>query len=207
MAPLQFQLVMRSGPNPGKGYDLDKDEVSIGRDVNNDVVINDAEVSRQHAQINRQPGSFVIEDLGSTNGTFVNRVRISGARALQPGDNITLGENVTLTFELLQEEPDATVVGSPQPEKETPQPPPTVFPSERFTQPEMAQQPPSYSGRVPPSPVEPAPAIQGKQKSDNRLLFGCIGLTVFLCILVVLALVVIDQLNKWCDVMPFLPGC
>jgi predicted component of type VI protein secretion system len=206
MAPLQFQLVMRSGPNPGKTYDLDKDEVYIGRDPNNDVVINDAEVSRRHAQISRQPGSFVIEDLGSTNGTFINRVRFSGTQVLKPGDSVTLGENVTLAFELVQKEPDPTVVGSPQPEKETPPSPPAAFPSERFTQPEMAQQPPSYSGQIPPSPVEP-PLPQSKPKSDNRLLFGCIGLTVLLCILGVLALVVIDQLNIWCEVLPFLPGC
>ncbi|MFU8770927.1 MAG: FHA domain-containing protein [Anaerolineales bacterium] len=207
MAPLRFQLVMRSGPTPGKTYDLDKDEVSIGRDVNNDVVINDAEVSRRHAQINRQPGSFAIEDLGSTNGTFVNRVRLSGTRVLQPSDSITLGENVSLAFELVQEEPEFTVVASHQPERETPPTPAADFPGERFTQPEMERQPPPYSSHIPPSPAEAQPPAPRKSRSDNRMLFGCIGLTVLLCILVVLALVIIDQLNIWCDVMPFLPGC
>jgi predicted component of type VI protein secretion system len=205
MAPQKIQLVMSSGPTPGKTYDLDKDEVYIGRDVNNDVVINDAEVSRRHAHLSRQPGNFVIEDLGSTNGTFINQVRLSGPRTLASGETITLGENVSLTFKLLQVEPDATVVGAPQPQMESPPTPPAVFPSERFTQPETIQQPPSYAGRVPPSPIEQPP--QGKPRSSNRMIIGCIGLTVLMCILVVLAIVIIDQLDIWCRVIPFWPYC
>ena len=51
MASQSFQLVMRTGPNPGKVFELTKGEVYIGRDINNDIVVNDAEISRKHARL------------------------------------------------------------------------------------------------------------------------------------------------------------
>ncbi len=111
MASPSFRLVERTGPNPGETFDLTKDSMTIGRDVTNDVVVADAEVSRQHARINRTPGGHVLEDLGSTNGTFVNGERLVAPRVLNPGDLLGLGENVTLTFEATTEEAAATVMG------------------------------------------------------------------------------------------------
>jgi S-DNA-T family DNA segregation ATPase FtsK/SpoIIIE len=61
-----FQLIMRSGPTPGKVFQLKNDEVFIGRDVGNDIVINDAEISRRHARLSVQAGGYILEDLGST---------------------------------------------------------------------------------------------------------------------------------------------
>jgi pSer/pThr/pTyr-binding forkhead associated (FHA) protein len=66
------QLVTRTGPNPGKTFSLNKPEMYIGRDISNDIVINDAEVSRKHVRLTVQGERYVIEDLGSTNGTFIN---------------------------------------------------------------------------------------------------------------------------------------
>lgn len=205
MAPQQFQLVMKSGPTPGKIFDLDKDEVNIGRDVNNDVVVNDAEVSRRHARITSQKGSLVIEDLGSTNGTYINNIRLSGPRMLQSGETITLGENISLNFKLVQVEPEDTVVSESQPEIGAPSQPPAFFASEEFTQPEALQQPPSYASRIPPSLVEP-PA-QPKRRSNTWLFIGCLGLIAILCIAVLVAAFYIDQRDIWCEVLPFLPGC
>ena len=52
-----FQLIMRQGPTPGLVYDLVKPEISIGRDITNDFVINDAEISRKHAVLRLEAGS------------------------------------------------------------------------------------------------------------------------------------------------------
>ena len=71
MASQTFQLVVQKGPTPGKVYELIQEEISIGRDITNRIVINDAEVSRKHARLKFQSGAYVIEDLGSTNGTAV----------------------------------------------------------------------------------------------------------------------------------------
>ncbi len=61
-------------------------------------MINDPQISRQHARITPQGGLMVLEDLGSTNGTTVNGLRISAAHTLAHGDEIGMGDNVTLVF-------------------------------------------------------------------------------------------------------------
>lgn len=96
-----FRFVVRRGPQPNQSYDLNKDIVTLGRDITNDIVINDPEVSRHHLRMTRGAGGFTMEDLGSTNGTFVNGQRLTGARPLRPGDMIGLGETVTLAYEQL----------------------------------------------------------------------------------------------------------
>jgi hypothetical protein len=102
-----FRLVVRRGPQPNQTYDLNKDIVTLGRDITNDITINDPEVSRHHMRLTRGAGGFTVEDLGSTNGTFVNGQRLTGARPLRNGDMIGLGETVTLAYE-------ATVAGGAQ---------------------------------------------------------------------------------------------
>lgn len=94
-----FRLVVRRGPQPNQPYELNKDVVTLGRDITNDIVINDPEVSRHHLRLTRSAGGFILEDLGSTNGTFVNGQRLTGQRPLRPGDKLGLGETVTLDYE------------------------------------------------------------------------------------------------------------
>jgi hypothetical protein len=69
------------------------DGMTIGRE-GCDVNLIDQEVSRRHAAIRSANGSFAIEDLGSTNGTFVNDERITGVRVLSHGDTVRLGSTV-----------------------------------------------------------------------------------------------------------------
>jgi predicted component of type VI protein secretion system len=113
MPAVAFRLIVRTGPNPGVVIDLSKEVSMLGRDVTNDIVVGDAEVSRQHARVTRTPAGYVLEDLGSTNGTFVNGERLAAPRVLNAGDLIGVGENVTLTFESTAPEAAATVMGAP----------------------------------------------------------------------------------------------
>jgi hypothetical protein len=115
MSTAAYRLIVRSGPNPGMTVDLTKEVTMFGRDVTNEVVLGDAEVSRQHSRLTRTPAGFVLEDLGSTNGTFVNNERLAAPRVLKAGDLIGLGENVTLTFDSTSPEAAATVLGAAAP--------------------------------------------------------------------------------------------
>ncbi len=109
MPSSDFRMIVRTGPNPGTAFELTKEVSLIGRDVTNDVVVGDAEVSRQHSRITRTPGGYVLEDLGSTNGTFVNGERLVAPRVMNPGDLVALGETVSLTFDATSTEAAATV--------------------------------------------------------------------------------------------------
>ncbi len=94
-----FRLIVRRGPQPNQIYELNKGIITLGRDITNDIVINDPEVSRHHCRLTQGGGGFTIEDLGSTNGTFINGQRLTGARPLSHGDMVGLGETVTLAYE------------------------------------------------------------------------------------------------------------
>ena len=72
-------------------YQLDKQTITIGSHRSNDVVIDDTTVSRCHATITHKSGRFELEDLGSTNGTFVNGGRLRAPIALSRGDEIKFG--------------------------------------------------------------------------------------------------------------------
>ncbi|MDZ4670456.1 MAG: FHA domain-containing protein, partial [Phototrophicales bacterium] len=132
-----FRFIVRRGPQPNQVFELNKDLLTLGRDITNDITINDPEVSRHHLRITRGTDGYTIEDLGSTNGTFINGQRLTGSRALNRGDMIGLGETVTLSYDVMR----------PQQQPATPPP---------YSQP---QQPPAqYSQpQQPPSPCAPPP--------------------------------------------------
>ena len=100
---------------PSQGTEHSPDEVSsVGRE-GCDVNIDDSEVSRRHAAIRREGDAVVIEDLGSTNGTFVNGERISGSQSLSEGDEVRFGATVWRLQARSQRTAAARqVVGDPQ---------------------------------------------------------------------------------------------
>ena len=211
MVSQSFQLVMKAGPTPGKAYALDKGEIKVGRDISNDIIINDAEVSRKHARITIQGDSYVLEDLGSTNGTFVDGERLTGPHILGLGQTISLGENVTLDFEAVQFDPDVTLVSAPEEIAEGPVeavPPP---PQEDYTPvpgtytPSPPPPEPVYAGQVPSDQPEPLPAPG--RRTSTWLIGGCGCLIIILCIVIVASVWYIDTNYLWCDVFPFIPGC
>jgi len=77
----------------GKTFDL-TDEVVIGRADKCHVVLDDTYVSQVHARIFTRDGTYVLEDLGSTNGTYLNRRRITAPTELQRGDQVKIGKTV-----------------------------------------------------------------------------------------------------------------
>ena len=92
------RLVMESGPQPGLVILLTHDWLSVGRSSDNDIVLRDLEVSRRHAHLRRSGQGWLLEDLGSTNGTYVNSDRLVSPYLLRHGDIIDLSEAITFTF-------------------------------------------------------------------------------------------------------------
>jgi serine/threonine protein kinase len=94
-------LRVTEGPASGGSLRVASEELLIGRQAPGEGKLgNDIEISRRHARITRTgDGKFVIEDLGSTNGTFVNGRRITGAQVLAPGDKLEMGDT-KLTVEV-----------------------------------------------------------------------------------------------------------
>jgi pSer/pThr/pTyr-binding forkhead associated (FHA) protein len=193
----QFQLIMRTGPTPGAIFTLEGDQLNIGRDSTNEITINDAEVSRRHARLTFQGGKYVLEDLGSTNGTFVNGQRLAGPRVLKAGEVVSFGEQIVLVFEVTANDPGATMVS----------PRAAAVPS--VSRPVNPPPPPAdYVGSVPagpsPSASQPVPAT-GKRMNALPIIIG-VGVLFFLCLCGGI-LWYIDANFLWCTFFPFLGGC
>ncbi len=96
----QASLVVRGDPNSGMLIPLTWSPITLGRRSDNDIVVDETTVSRRHALVMDTPAGFVVRDLSTTNGTFVNRDKIGlGARLLAHGDEIRLaGSDVILGF-------------------------------------------------------------------------------------------------------------
>ena len=189
----QFQLTMRSGPNPGKSFPLEAAEITVGRDTSNGIAINDAEVSRKHAKLTRQGNAYTLEDLGSTNGTFVNGARLSAPLPLKANDTVSFGENIVLLYEAVVDL-NATMAATGKPARPAPPPPPAEMPA-------AAAPLPSYSGQVPAGPT-PAPST-GKKSGNGRVVLIVIAIILVCLILACVAIfLVVDQTKSWC-VFPF----
>lgn len=170
----QYQLVMHSGPTPGKTFLLEGDVLTIGREASNPIAINDAEISRKHSQLVAQGGKYVLTDLGSTNGTFVNGQRLTGQHVLQPGEVISLGEQISLLFEAITVvDPNATMLSS-KPPVIAPRPQPQV---------QVQPQPVAYAGQSPvgPPPVYVAPPPPVEKKSNSTMIIVIVVVLLLLC--------------------------
>jgi len=194
MSPAESRLIVRTGPSPGMVFDLTKEITTLGRDVATDIVVGDPEVSRQHARLTRTPGGYVLEDLGSTNGVFVNGERLDSPRVLNPGDLIGLSEKVTLTFEMSAPEAAQTVLSpaaggetaSSTAVDQTPRPMPVI-------RPEPAD---------PPVVMQAPPAMQPVEEEVSRwrspwFLAGC-GCLV---LIVVLGVILVYMDDKFPDIL------
>jgi hypothetical protein len=87
-------LVVRQGTQVGMTFSLAGDEIILGREEGVGISIRDPEISRQHARISWQAGNYYVEDMGSTNGTFLNGAPVTGRQLLRSGDTIGMGQTL-----------------------------------------------------------------------------------------------------------------
>ena len=174
-----FKLTVRQGPRPDQTFDLHKDVHTIGREAGNDILINDPQVSRHHARVTLQGGTYVLEDLGSTNGTFVNGRRVSGPVALSAGDMVGFGDTVVLAVSGAADA-SVTQAGRVQPAAPT-------FPSMPSARQPAA--PPPQAPPTRPGPYVPEAAPAGAAATTQRMIvIGCAGLAL-LAVICVMGLV------------------
>jgi hypothetical protein len=88
-------LVVKRGPNVGSRFSLEKDVIHAGRHPQSDIFLDDVTVSRRHAEIIRDDTGYRVRDVGSLNGTYLNRERVESA-PLSDGDELQIG-----TFKLV----------------------------------------------------------------------------------------------------------
>lgn len=212
----RFRLVVRRGPQPNQVYELNKDIITLGRDITNDITINDPEVSRHHMRLTRGAGGFTLEDLGSTNGTFVNGQRLTGAKPLNNGDMIGLGETVTLGYELVRAQaaaaPSADVgpempATAASPVARPPQPPASQPAPSPFGYAPTPEQPAYTPPQAPPGPgyeYDPYAVREEEPRSTARwILIGCAGISLLCCCGTLAGAFLVDQLCLW-DRLPLI---
>lgn len=181
----QFQFVMRSGPTPGVVFPLEGEQLTIGRDSSNGVAINDAEVSRKHSRLTFQGGKYVIDDLGSTNGTFVNGQRLAGPVVLKAGDVVSLGEQIVLMYDAISADSGATVAVSRKAVQQS--------------------APPVQSYAPPPQQAYSAPPVASGKRNNTPIFIG-VGALLFICMCGGFFWWV-DATYRWCTFFPFISGC
>ena len=87
----QALLVVKRGPNAGSRFLLDQETTSAGRHPDSDIFLDDVTVSRRHAEFRQEGQSFTVVDVGSLNGTYVNREPVDSA-TLSNGDEVQIGK-------------------------------------------------------------------------------------------------------------------
>lgn len=123
----KLSLINDQSSTPPKDFELTKSEIIIGREDSVDITIPASAVSRRHARLMLEDEHYVLEDLGSSNGTFVNGEKLVQRRILNSGDKIRLGQIINLVYSapfiesnktvMHSSEPDKTVMHSAEPDK------------------------------------------------------------------------------------------
>lgn len=202
-----YRLVLQSGAGAGTEYPLEKTDLFLGRDMSNDIVVNDPEVSRKHAHLVLEGATYRLEDLGSTNGTFIRGQRLSAPVLLRPGEVITIGEKVVLRFEVFMSDPNATVAVQRGANQNTQVPSQPVTPQVPMSPPVTPPPAQSYQPVAPPQaysqPVAPyaAQPPQTAKKNSKALLILLIiaGVIVLFC---VIPWIIIEVTNSYCSLFP-----
>lgn len=184
----QYQFVVRKGPKVGQPFRLLMENISVGRDPMSDIVISDPEISRHHAKVVRHGSGYAIIDRGSTNGTFVDGVRLERGeeKPLIVGQLVSMGSGVILSYELVGTEIGPSMVPSSEEIIQTPATFATDAPAvESFAPPEPAPAP--AAPVVPESqPLVPS-GENGRSSGRRRLLLIGMTLLILFCLLFALS--------------------
>jgi hypothetical protein len=216
---MSFKLSVRQGPRPNLVFELEQDSYTIGREAGNEIVIEDPQVSRRHATLTRQGATYLLEDIGSTNGTYVNGKRVTAPVVLANGDMIGLADTIVLAVQAaIITDVDATVVGDAAQYNAAYSAPPSTQPA--FTPPKVQQPvqapsvtrqpayspPPQYAPPpqyVPPQLEEDVPAPRADNRRTLMIGVGCLALILVVCMIGFVAWSFIDC-RSFSSVFPFL---
>jgi TM2 domain-containing membrane protein YozV len=172
LSPVALRFV--GGPRDGDTIKL-ADQIDVGRSSANDVTLDSPNVSGQHARISRQGASYLVQDLGSTNGTWVNGVRIDAETGISIGDAIHIGSTMIEVLGAGETGPELTPSSSartePAPEPHAPAaaPPPEVPPPLTDDEPFYEAQAPAQPPRVEEAPsAAPAPPAEVQSSSPAQ---------------------------------------
>lgn len=190
MSSENYQLVVRKGPKPGQVYPLLAPTVTVGRDPMSDIVLNDPEVSRYHAQLMETVDGYTINDMGSTNGTYISGKRIDDEPVLlQAGQDVAFGSGIFLMYELANDEVNPF---EDMPFDDAYEPATAV--ADQFSSPSINQSPtpplPDYENSPPP-PAQPLvfPADDEAAQKRKRLITIVVAAIVLLCLCCILTVV------------------
>ena len=193
-------LTVQRGPGAGRTFTIDAPTITVGRHGQCDLQVNDTWVSRQHARITWGGAGYLIEDLNTVNGTYVNGERISRPRSLRSGDIVRLGTQVELGFQagapagMPQSPPAVIPEPAPVPDRAPAFPEPSPLPhgqpapsslpaavSEPAPPPAVAEVVPSAEDGPAPSPAEAADTRmeEAKKAAGSALTSAIVGL--FIC--------------------------
>lgn len=225
---MSFKLTVRQGPRPNLVFELDKDSYTIGREAGNDIVIEDPQVSRRHAQLTRQGSSYLLEDIGSTNGSYVNGKRITAPVLLADADLVGLADTVVLAVQgpPVAIDSGATAVMSETARATVPPTQPAFTPPVVVQPPAPAQRPPAQAQRpatyAPPAPAyspqpQPAyvpppqpyaasprePVLTSDRRRNILIGVGCLALIMIVCVIGFVLWSFIDC-RSFSSVFPFL---
>jgi hypothetical protein len=178
-AESQPRLVMESGPKPGQIILLTQEWLTLGRSSENDVVLLDLEVSRRHASLRQSQRGWMLEDMGSTNGTYVNGARLLAPHLLIHGDVINLSDDLTFTFRHRAPVPTQAIPAYRPPTAAAPPPAEPAWPGQSGTA--------GWAGAAPPPPPTQPPRRQrGKNPWFIAGVAGGLILGGLLCLLILL---------------------
>ncbi len=158
------RLIMNSGASKGQELVL-KGNVRLGRETDNDIVLIDPKISRHHATFEVAGGDYTVADLGSTNGTYVNDLKISGPYSLKAGDRIRVGD-----IELIFSTGQVPIIPSRPAISRPPAPPPRTAPAPPPAAPRSAPYAPPTAGAGYAVPLEK------EKRSIPWLWLGCLAL-------------------------------
>lgn len=150
-------FLFRSGELKGQRLPIKAPVVNIGRAEYNDVVIGDPSVSTMHAKLQRREAIWILTDLGSTNGTFVEGERLTGEIPLSPGTTIRFGD-VSALFEPLDDAIPAERPSRTHLMERVEVPPSKPAPAPARTEPPAAPEP-----RAPAAPVSAQPSFEAER--------------------------------------------